>query len=164
MSQTENYAILIVEDDIEVSGVLAEITSSLGYKPYNCFNGRQALDLIIEKKIEPVLVICDINMPEMSGLEFVQYQLAKNLNLNICMLTADSSSEVILQALKLGVIDYICKPFSLPVLTDKIATLAEIGKNKLKIKVLNDSNPEVNKMRQNENMLSVINSSKKSDD
>lgn len=158
MTQNSSDAILIIEDDVEVNSVLADIVTSLGYAAHRSFNGRQALDLLIEKNLRPVLVICDINMPEMNGIEFVKYQLAKNLNLNICMLTADSSSDMILQCLKLGVTDYITKPFNVMELSEKITTLIEIGKSKLKLREMNSKNPEISQAEQTENMLRVVNS------
>lgn len=150
--------VLIIEDDVEVNSVLADIVVSLGLEAHRCFNGRQALDMLIEKNVKPVLVICDINMPEMNGIEFVKYQLAKNLCLNICMLTADTSSDAILQCLKLGVTDYITKPFNVMELSDKISTLIEIGKSKMKLREMNAKNSEVNQAEQTENMLRVVNS------
>lgn len=157
MSQAED-TVLIIEDDAELNDAVASVVESLGYLPVRCFNGRQALDAIIEKNLNPLLVLCDVNMPEMNGLEFVKYQLAKNMNLNICMLTADNSSEVILQALKLGVTDYITKPFNISELSDKLSTLIEIGKTKVKLRALHNQNAELKQAGQAENMLRVINS------
>lgn len=158
MSQNANVPILVIEDDVEVNSVVADVITSLGCTPFRCFNGRQALDLLIEKNLKPVLVICDVNMPEMNGIEFVKYQLAKNLNLNICMLTADTSSDCILQCLKLGVTDYITKPFNVIELSEKLSTLIEIGKNKMKLRELHSKDPELSQVDQAENMLRVVNS------
>lgn len=163
MSQPEMSTILIVEDEIEINNALAEFISGLGYTVKQCTNGRQAVDMIIDNDITPILIICDINMPEMTGLEFMKFLLAKNLNLTICMITGDASSESILEALKLGVSDYITKPLSLKDLAEKIETLVDLGRNKLRLQEIQNRSPEMSKINQNDNLLRVMNSNKKTD-
>lgn len=161
MDENKKYTILIIEDEIEISNVLAEIIESMGMRVHHCYNGREALDLLVDKKINPVLILCDISMPEMSGIDFVKYQLAKNLNLNICMLTSNVSSEAITQALQLGVTDYISKPPDVIELKDKIARLVEFGQNRTKLLELESQIPEVGQIHKEQNMFRLINSTKK---
>lgn len=161
MQSSEDNLVLIIEDEIEISNVLAEIIEEMGLCVHHCYNGREALDLLVDKKINPVLVICDIAMPEMSGIEFVKFQLAKNLNLNICMLTSNVSSEAITQALQLGVTDYISKPPDINELKDKITRLVEFGQSKARLQQIGAGTPEVDQINKEQNMFRLINSTKK---
>lgn len=163
MSQIEKDTILIIEDEIEINNILSEFITELGYSTHQCTSGPQALDLILDRKINPVLIICDCHLPEMSGHDFIKFLLAKNMNLNICMITGDPTSESILEALKLGVSDYIRKPLSLTELREKIETLVDLGRNKHRLQEIRNRSPEFSKINQNENMLRVLNSNKKVD-
>lgn len=166
MSAQQRDLVLIIEDEVEIRNLLVDVVFSLGFRSHQCSNGREALDLLIDKQIEPALVICDMHMPEMSGLEFVQYQLAKNLNLNVCMLTANVSQAVIIQSLQLGVSDYICKPSNFIELCDKITRLVAYGKTKHQLQVQQDESPELVKASRQSNLQRLIisnsNSTKKS--
>ena len=157
----KKHYILIVEDETELNNLLTELSLSLGYEVQQCYNGREALDFLLGTESMPVLVMCDITMPQMSGLEFIKYQLAKNLNLNICVLTSDLSNECLVQSLQLGVTDYILKPFNMGDLCDKIARLAEFGKRRLEVQSIESQIPEVAKAKHQDNMFRIINSTKK---
>jgi two-component system, OmpR family, response regulator VanR len=161
LKMLERELILIIEDEAEIRNLLVEMVYSLGFKAYHCSNGREALDLLIEKKVKPVLVLCDMNMPEMTGIEFVQYQLAKNLNLNVCMLTADVSQNRIIQSLQLGVTDYICKPPNYIELSDKITRLAEFGRNKYKLQSEQVTVPDKAHALRENSLFRWVNSAKK---
>lgn len=79
------------------------------------------------------------------------------------MITGDANSESMLEALKLGVSDYITKPISLKELGEKIETLVDLGRNKMRLQQIRNKSPEFSKINQNENMLRVLNSNKKVD-
>lgn len=157
---TQNQGcILLVEDDIELNKIIYELIQSSGnYVVIQCFNGQSALELLIDRGLRPDLVLCDINLPELSGINLVQQQLAKNLNLNICFMSADDSSQNMLQALQLGAIDFISKPIDFTDILDKIPRLVQMGKNRAKLlsEIAND--PEASQMNKEVNLFRVINS------
>lgn len=105
--------VLIVEDDKAIRESLQDILELKGYEVFTAMNGRKGLVAVIKEK--PDLVICDVNMPEMSGFELLQ-------GLNDCMekeivppflfLTARATSEDIRKGMELGADDYLTKPFN----------------------------------------------------
>ena len=90
-------------------------------------NGIEALDLLAKNTVD--LILCDINMPEMDGLEFLKRRPAEGNagEVPVVMITSESGESEVVQALSLGVSGYIRKPFTarqvreqiLPVLTRK---------------------------------------------
>lgn len=105
--------ILIVEDDAANARGLAAFLGSLNHKDTILIaaNGREALDLITS---EPAfdLAFVDVNMPVMNGLEFLKEARFRYPYIRIVILSAYSTFEYAQQALRLGALDYILKPFS----------------------------------------------------
>lgn len=153
--------VLIIEDETEINDIVKELVLSLGYEAHQCYNGREALDFLQDCGEPPVLVICDLSMPQMSGLEFIKNQMAKNLNLNVCVLTSNVTCDSLLQSLQLGVTDFIIKPANLDEFRDKIARLAEFGRRRQNIQRLESQVPEVARARHQDNMFRIINCTKK---
>ena len=104
--------ILIVEDEIINQEILKEILSS-EYEIMTANNGLEALHLI-ETSPKPIsLILLDLNMPLMDGLTFIKEikKDEKNKNIPIIVLTSDKNSE--LEALQLGAVDFITKPYDI---------------------------------------------------
>jgi signal transduction histidine kinase/ligand-binding sensor domain-containing protein/DNA-binding response OmpR family regulator len=102
--------VLIVEDNQDVRLYVAGLINS-EYSIFEAENGKQALD--IARKKNPDLVITDVMMPEMNGMEFCR-RLKKDIEIShipIIMLTARADIEDKLEGLELGADDYIEKPF-----------------------------------------------------
>lgn len=101
--------ILVVEDDIDFQAYVEELLTKNGYKAYLANKGSDAIKLI--EKVQPNLIILDLNLPDMSG-EGVCMEIRKeDPNIPIIMLTAKSSISEKVQGLSLGADDYITKPF-----------------------------------------------------
>lgn len=113
--QTHKTTILLIDDNPDI--VLYTQTLLTPYfQVHTAQNGRQALDLLTTWSPEslPQLIISDVMMPELDGLALVS-ELRTNAQLRhipIILLTARADLEVRLQALQLGVADYLTKPFS----------------------------------------------------
>ena len=153
--------VLVIEDESELNNILSEILVMHNYEVLRAYNGLQAFDLLRDGKIKPSLVLCDINMPVMNGMEFIRQSLLHNLELNICLITGNNQTSSVIEALQLGAIDYISKPFKLNVLLEKIELMVDIGKRKLSIKAQqNDNVPAQNSLKMN-NLLKIKNSQKK---
>jgi DNA-binding response OmpR family regulator len=102
------------------------------FKPYNCelFEGENGVEgLAIAAKEMPDLIILDITMPVMTGIEMLGKLKAENdlKDIPVIMLTAESGKENVMQIVKMGVKDYIVKPF-------KGEQLIERAKNILKLR------------------------------
>jgi len=119
------YHILIIEDTIDLAEILINHYSK-NHKVSFAKNGIEALKLV--KQEEPDLIICDIMMPEMNGIE-----LCKNIKSNeetshiaVIFLTAKISQEDKIEGLKAGAVAYISKPFDFNELDLHIRNLLEI--------------------------------------
>lgn len=118
--------ILVVDDDDEVRNYLAlELRPT--YRVTSCLNGREALEKLMEDANGYDLVLSDVMMPEMDGLQLCQY-IRSNVRLNhlpVILLTAKSSDEDRLNSLEIGANAFISKPFNLEILRKTIKNLIE---------------------------------------
>ena len=108
-------SILIVEDNEELLDMLEEIFSPL-YQVYTAANGREGFELV--RQIHPDLVLSDVMMPEMSGKELC-YKIKNSIELahiSVILLTAQTSTEQMVEGYMFGADDYITKPFNVKVL------------------------------------------------
>lgn len=101
--------ILIVEDDTNISEILSYTFKQAGYKTLCAFDGKTGLEMCLEK--EPALVLLDINLPEMDGIDVCK-EIRKKSIVPIIMLTAREDEVDKVLGLELGADDYITKPYS----------------------------------------------------
>jgi two-component system response regulator AtoC len=101
--------ILIIDDEDNMRHMLASVLSRLGYGVESADNGRSGLD-VLKKEVFDV-VLCDIRMPEMDGMEFLRQASAQGITATIIMMSAFGSLDTALAAIRLGAYDYISKPF-----------------------------------------------------
>jgi len=116
--------ILVVDDDLDIRNYIKRELSSK-FNVTLAANGKEALNLIL--KTEPHLVISDIMMPEMDGLELCR-RIKKNININhipVILLTAKSTQERNLESLNLGADAYIPKPFDINILQKTVINLIQ---------------------------------------
>ncbi len=104
--------ILIIDDDQQLGISFAKILSQEGYQTTNAFTGRDGIDLV--KKKPPDLVILDIRLPDMGGLEVFEVIHEQFPKLPVIIITAYSSTETAIGAIQKGAFDYIYKPFDVP--------------------------------------------------
>ncbi len=105
-------AILEEEDDYQVVGEAS--------------NGKDAIQLV--KSIKPDIAICDIRMPEMSGIEMVQKMLKKKLSTRFVMLSMHDSDEYILQSINAGADGYLLKGASKEEFMKALSIVSKGGK------------------------------------
>jgi two-component system chemotaxis response regulator CheY len=113
--------ILVVDDSLTMRRIIVNSLNRLGFKDVvEADNGRRAFDTVTKGGID--LILTDWNMPEMSGLEFVQLVRKDEAykNLPILMITTNSGKEEVVDALKAGVNNYIVKPFTPETLKEKM--------------------------------------------
>ena len=113
-------SILVVEDNDELRQNLNEILSSEGYEVLLAENGAEGYEIASEKL--PDLVLSDIKMPEMSGLEMLQKLQGQNTTYNIPVILFSAFSEMtdIRKGMSIGADDYITKPFNIDDLLNAI--------------------------------------------
>jgi DNA-binding response OmpR family regulator len=112
--------ILIVEDDPNILESLKYYFHKEGYDTLTAINGTQALE--IARNGKPDLIILDIMLPQMSGLEVCRI-LRKETTVPIIMLTARDEEIDKITGLDLGADDYVTKPFSMRELMSRIRSL-----------------------------------------
>jgi putative nucleotidyltransferase with HDIG domain len=101
--------ILVVDDEFSIREILSDVLSNEGFVIYTAENGIEALKIIQESA--PDLVITDMKMPKMGGMELL-YQINSMRNKVITiMMTGFATVETAVEAIKKGAYDYIMKPF-----------------------------------------------------
>jgi two-component system nitrogen regulation response regulator GlnG len=103
--------ILVVDDEPEVRLVLTEFLESRGYEVTAAGSGAEAISLV--DVVKPHVVLLDVTMPEMDGMETLKRLAAANPGLPIIMVTANADVDVTSRLLAMGAADYIPKPFDL---------------------------------------------------
>jgi len=113
--------ILIVDDEEGMRRLLGRILTKEGYDTTTAANGAEALRLVASERFD--LVVTDIKMPEMDGLQLLQEIREFEPSLPVIVITAYGTIENAVQALRAGAYDYIAKPFE----TDEIKlTVAKV--------------------------------------
>jgi len=107
----ENATVLIVDDERSIRASLRTILSGLGYVTVEAARGEEAIALVRTAQFDVVLL--DISMPGMGGIEVCRRMRTTSPRLPILMLTVQSSEERKVEALDAGADDYITKPFQL---------------------------------------------------
>lgn len=127
--------ILIVDDDPDSLAIIGEALRWEGYQISNASSGQEAIASLQTQKFD--LVILDVNMPGMNGLETLQDLRKSHLYVSVVFISGNNSPEAVIQGLDAGADDYIAKPF------DPLEMLARI-RAQLRIKDLNDQLREAN--------------------
>jgi DNA-binding response OmpR family regulator len=110
--------ILLVEDSLELATLVTEYLEKQGFLMDYASDGRQALNLLSTNHYE--LLLLDLNLPRVDGLEVCRQAKKTDIALPIIMLTARDSIEDSLEGFAQGADDYITKPFDLRVLRARI--------------------------------------------
>ena len=108
-STLEYTKILIVDDDDDMTLILSEILKELGHDVATAANAEEAMTYI--KTEEYFIVIADIQMPVISGIELLKWVKEFNSMIQVFIMTAHSSKRVIVECLAAGATDYFEKPF-----------------------------------------------------
>src|SRR5215831_4353215 len=118
----ESSSILIVDDEELNSEGLARRLQGRGFTVTTARSGREAIELLGERRFD--LVLLDIMMPGMSGLEVLKFlrRVDSLIDLPIIMVTAKGESEDMVEALELGANDYVTKPLDFPVVLARVRT------------------------------------------
>lgn len=102
--------LLFVEDEDDLIEIISDTLDKLDTNYLTAKNGEEALELV-EKNPDLSMIITDINMPVMNGLEMIEELKQKNIDLPIIVMSAHTELEYINKAKELGVNDYLLKPF-----------------------------------------------------
>jgi len=103
--------ILLVDDESHVLELLSVALEDEGYRILTANNGRKALDQL--KKEEPQVVLLDIRMPDLDGVEVLRQIKEINKATSVIMMTAYGAMDTVVEAMKLAAYDYLTKPLDL---------------------------------------------------
>lgn len=103
--------ILIVDDQFGIRILLNEIFQKEGYKTFQAANGVQALEIVNNE--EPELVILDMKIPGMDGLEILKRIKKDNQSIKVIIMTAYGELDMIQEAIDNGAITHFAKPFDI---------------------------------------------------
>ena len=112
--------VLVVDDEPEVRLVLIEFLSSRGHEVTAASGGAEAVAMVENTK--PDLVLLDVAMPDMDGLEALRRIAAIEPALAVIMVTANADIGITSKLLALGAVDYVPKPFDLDYLDQAVST------------------------------------------
>jgi len=102
-------SILYVEDDTISVDAIMDYLDLLFSKVYFAENGMQAYD--VYEKNSPDIILTDIDMPELNGIDLIKKIRKKNRDVHIIILSAYTDTEYFIEAVELGLVKYIVKPF-----------------------------------------------------
>jgi len=116
-----NMDVLIVDDFATMRRILKNILRQIGFTNiYEADDGKSALNMLKKQKFD--LILCDWNMPEMSGLELLNKVRSDNelKDMPFVMVTAEAQKNNIIQAVQAGVSNYVVKPFTAETINGKL--------------------------------------------
>lgn len=113
--------ILVVEDDVTLNDALTYDLTAEGYTIGSCYDGASALLYLYSSVVD--LILLDVNLPDMSGFDFIKQAKNKYPNITVMFLSACDLDEDILKGYDLGADEYVTKPFNTKILHRKIYAL-----------------------------------------
>ncbi len=113
--------ILVVEDDKAINGLVCSYLRENGYQPTACFDGEEGLAALENGNY--AMIISDVMMPKIDGFAFAEGVRLTDKQTPILFMTAKDDKPSKLYAYKLGVDDYVVKPFDMDVFMLKVAAL-----------------------------------------
>lgn len=164
MVSKKGYKILIVDDEIEYQKVLSIILSDVGYDIASCSNGHEALQYIENNIVD--LVLTDLKMPVMDGVELIKRIKDKYDNVDVIVMTAFGSIESAVDSIKYGATDYFVKSGDMEELVMKVDRLSTIFRLKRKSSVLlkNQNDTEIFMNSKNEEYKKLLEMCKRTAD
>ena len=118
--------ILIVEDDKDLNKLLSLSLRDSGYEPTSCFDGAEALQRLETQAFD--MILTDVMMPKMDGFELAENVRLIDKTTPIVFMTAKDDKQSKMLGYKLGIDDYVTKPFDMDVLLLKIGAVLRRAK------------------------------------
>jgi two-component system response regulator AtoC len=103
--------LLVIDDEENMRHMLSSMLKNDGYRVDTASNGSEALDMVDQTLYD--FILCDLRMPDMSGMEFFETARDKLWASTVIMMSAYGSIDTAVEAVKKGAYDFISKPFKI---------------------------------------------------
>jgi DNA-binding NtrC family response regulator len=123
VSETQTTRLLVAEDETNLRMVLQKELQRLGYRVQVAPDGEAALRRLEESNVD--VLLCDINMPRMDGMELLRRVHERPNPPEVIMLTGNGTIETAVEAMKMGAYDYLTKPYTINELDVRVRQAAE---------------------------------------
>src|SRR5947207_15439228 len=153
VSPMNQEKILIVEDEENERTGLAELVSAWGYRAETARDGAEGLDKVTSWA--PSIVVTDLKMPRMGGLELLERLATDSQTMAVVVVTAQGTIDTAVQAMRMGAYDYITKPID----TSRLRTILQNASNLLGTRV--ELEVTKRKLRDSGSLGSLVGASKK---
>jgi len=130
------FNILVVDDEESMRELLDVMLSREGYQVTSAGSGRNAISLLEKKDFD--LLLCDIRLGDMTGIDVLRASKKKNHNTVVIMISAYASTETAVEAMNEGAYDYVPKPFDNNELKQTIANALELKTIEQEKKLIDD--------------------------
>ncbi|MDC1288242.1 sigma 54-interacting transcriptional regulator, partial [Gammaproteobacteria bacterium] len=128
--------LLIIDDEPAIRQILYNAATKAGHSVSVASNGKEALERLGKGDID--VAVCDIRMPDISGIEVVENARSQGIDTIFLMMTAYASVDTAIEAMRAGVYDYTIKPLRNADFLNRIERLADVIHLKSENKVLRD--------------------------
>lgn len=124
---TGNGRVLVVDDEPSVRTIVRMILEKAGYDVLEAENGETAIEVLNsgENRLVLDVVICDIRMPKINGVQAIEYFQREYSHVPVIVLTAYPETKMAVSFLRSGVADYLIKPVDAQKLRDAVAKAME---------------------------------------
>jgi len=117
--------VLVIDDEPNMRHMLTALLEKAGYAVTAAADGVDGLSILESKAFD--LILCDVRMPRMDGLSFLKQIAEQGLNTTTIVMSAYGTIDTAVEAMKLGAVDYISKPFKVDEILLKLAQFEEKG-------------------------------------
>ena len=121
---SSSLQILVIDDEPAIRQILTASMTRTGHSVEVASGGRQALLRLAKGDVE--VALCDINMPDLTGIEVVREARAAGIDTTFIMMTAYSSVDTAIEAMKAGAFDYMIKPVRSDELAQRLVQIADM--------------------------------------
>ena len=129
----QNFTLLYVEDDKNIQEDMKEILEPEVKTFYQAYNGEEGLALYKEK--DPDIIVTDINMPIMSGLNMASAIKKLDRTKSIIIISAFDEKNILLDALNIGIDGFVVKPVDIGLLLEKLEQIAQNMQNQIDVQI-----------------------------
>ncbi len=140
--------VLVADDDASIRSLLKQLLTDEGYAVQEAATGGEVVEQV--KESSPDLVIMDVRMPELDGIEALQKVKASSPHTAVLIMTAFGTSNAAIKAMELGAFDYVTKPFELDKISHTVKRAFQYQDLSAEVEVLRD---EISSLVQTERIV-----------